>query len=198
MNHLFKSILFISVLLTLFNNVSAQKVTEQDYYEFYNSILTSDSSGKILLIKQPGFYNLKSLFNQDTTNLEGFLNHKFWKNNIDTIFKQEDIKSMEKQILRDTNFRWSEKKLKKKVRVIDANVLVNKYKINTDSGWSSFSKKYGGFSTFSIPLFSIDKSICIIYQSEICGRACGSGYLFVYVRRKGKWVLYRSYNMWIS
>jgi hypothetical protein len=199
MNRLLKLILPISLLFALFNNAKAQQVTKKDYYEFYNSIISIDSSGKDILIKEADYYNLKRLLSTDSTNIEAVLDRRIWNIHTDPIFSKEDIETMKKQLLRDSNFKWSERKLKKKVRVLDAVVLVNDININSDSGWSSFRRKYGiGFSTFSIPLFSKYKSICVIYQSERCGSACGSGGFSIYKKQKGKWVFYRYYEMWIS
>ena len=74
------------------------------------------------------------------------------------------------------------------------------FKNGVDEGWVEFHKMYGsGFSTFSVPLFTVDKNTCIVYKAGHCGGLCGHGGTNVYKRVNGKWTFIQSIGMiWIS
>jgi len=77
---------------------------------------------------------------------------------------------------------------------------VRLFKNGVDEGWVEFNKMYGsGLSTFSVPLFTVDKNTCIVYKAGHCGGSCGHGGTSVYKKINGKWTFVQSIGMiWIS
>ena len=65
--------------------------------------------------------------------------------------------------------------------------------LGTDSGWHVYYSIYKiGFNKFSVPLYSLDKTRCIIFRSFECGGNFGLGNTNVFVKRGDKWVLAKS------
>jgi len=54
------------------------------------------------------------------------------------------------------------------------------------------------FLKISSPLFSINKNVLIITVGVYCGRLCGGGGTYVYIRKGTKWILKEEFNNWIS
>jgi hypothetical protein len=50
-------------------------------------------------------------------------------------------------------------------------------------------KKFTGVAEMSVPLFSLDRSKCMILYYWYCGEMCGDGGFFYYQKIKGKWEL---------
>src|SRR5450755_129659 len=63
-----------------------------------------------------------------------------------------------------------------------------------------YNKEYkNGFATFSVPLFSLDRKICVVYKAGHCGGLCGHGGKSVCKKVNGKWTFLKSIGViWIS
>jgi hypothetical protein len=115
------------------------------------------------------------------------------------LFSSADIEFIKLQITAGMHFKWTAN------NILGSNVISSKeisryFKKGVDSGWAKFNSKYkNGFTSYSIPLFSLDKKTCIVYMARHCGSLCGHGALSVYKKVNGKWIWLRGIGMvWVS
>lgn len=182
--------LFIVFLLFFFvQNIYGQepdkKISPKDYYDFFNSFINPDSIHYFNLASNPDFSQIlhDSLSIYDDTSLFSFA----------------DVQFIKAQISNGQNFKWKSNKIIGS-KVISSKKIARFFKNGPDEGWAEFNKQYkNGFATFSIPLFSVDKNICIVYRASHCGSLCGSGNIRLYKKIDGKWTFVQVIGMiWIS
>ena len=172
--------------MAMFTN--AQTVSQDEYYNFFNSIFQSDTS-RFLLDKNSSIVIQKS------------------KNKIlsDTLFTNDDKAFMIKQIDNFANCKWKKRKINNsKVIHIPRRIFIRKvlslFKKEYDF-WKTFHRKYGedsGYLCFSIPVFTIDRKFCVVYTSGLWGGLNGRGETSVYKKEGDKWIVVKRYSMWIS
>lgn len=70
-----------------------------------------------------------------------------------------------------------------------------------DEAWKKFHKSFPGatgWTSVSLPGYSPDGEIAVVYMSYYCGTLCGGG-SYVYLRRvKGKWKVLVNFPGWVS
>jgi len=189
MGSYFLKLLFLLLPFVCGENIYGQQfkndISSQDYYDFFNSFINPDSVHQFNLESKPDFsYILK-----DTSSI--------YKDT--TLFSSEDIRFIKFQIKAGQHFRWKSNKILG-AKVISSKKIEKFFKNGVDEGWAEFNKKYkNGFASFSVPLFSIDKNICIIYKAGRCGGFCGHGGTSVYKKVNGEWTFVKAIGMiWIS
>jgi hypothetical protein len=169
----------------IYGQSSHKNISSKDYYDFFNSLVNSDSVHQFNLESKPDFsYILKdtaSIFS-DTT-----------------LLSSADVQFIKYQIIAGQHFKWKSNKILGS-KVISSKKISKLFKNDVDEGWTKFNKKYkNGFATFSVPLFTVDKHTCIVYKAGHCGGLCGHGGTSVYKKINGKWTFIQSIGMiWIS
>jgi hypothetical protein len=169
----------------IYGQSSYKNISSKEYYDFFNSLVNPDSVHQFNLESQPDFsYILKdtaSIFS-DTT-----------------LFSSADIQFIKYQIRVGQSFRWKSNKILGS-KVISSKKIKKLFKHGVDEGWTEFNRRYtNGFATFSVPLFTVDKTTCIVYKAGHCGGLCGHGGTSIYKKIKGKWKFVQSIGMiWIS
>ena len=74
-------------------------------------------------------------------------------------------------------------------------------KVSLDEAWKKFYKSFpgaSGWTSVSIPGYSSDGEIAVVYVAHYCGTLCGGG-SYVYLRRiKGEWKVLVDFPGWVS
>jgi len=179
---------FLLCLFVRNNFIYAQEkdknILAKEYYDFFNSLVNRDSIHRFNLESKPDLsYIIKdtSILFQDTT-----------------LFSSADIQFIKDQIIAAQTFKW------KPGKILGAWVISSKkiasFFEDAGGGWTEFNKKYeNGFVSFSVPLFTIDKNVCIVYKAEHCGNLCGHGSTSIYRKVNGKWIFIQSVGtVWMS
>lgn len=185
-----KSRILYTIFLLLFSVAAlAQEnkgVTDRDYYEFYNTVPQPYKLRHFVLVSEPERFDT---FN-NLIDTKGKL--------FDTIFAKSDSTFLNGQIAMAAHFYWGP-------GMIDGSTVVNKADIDAlfrsgGDGWSSFNKMYkvDSYCQYSVPLFSSDRTICIVLCSEYCGSLCGEGDVYYYKKINGKWQVVYHYVRWVS
>lgn len=178
-------VFFISVGWTHSVGQSANKVSNQDYYEFLNSIVVSDTVIHFNLANEPDFRHI--------------LDDTLYILLDTTYFSPSDAQFMRQQLTKGKHFKWKSNKITG-AKIVSSKRIRKYFKNGIDKGWTIFNKKYdGGFTRFSIPLFTLDRNTCIIYKSSHCGSLCGGGGISLYKKVDGKWKYITTIGtIWIS
>ena len=100
----------------------------------------------------------------------------------DSIFSPIDNAFLKQQIISKGGFKWEAiKNLKLMDKASDPFSFWSKHNNNF--------KTFTGVAEMSIPLFSVDKSKCMINFNWFCGEMCGDGGFYYYQKIKRKWEL---------
>ncbi len=161
-------------------------VSSQEYYDFFNSFINPDSIHNFNLENKPDFTHILN----DTTSIFSD----------SSLFTAANIDFIRIQISTSIKFKWKSGKILGS-KVISSKEIASFFKTSAqDEGWRKFNRKYkNGFSTFSIPLFSLNKKTCIVYEASHCGGLCGYGGIGVYKKINDKWTYLKKVGMvWIS
>lgn len=74
-------------------------------------------------------------------------------------------------------------------------------KVSLDEAWKKFYESFPGttgWTSVSLPGYSPDGEIAIVYMAHYCGTLCGGG-TYVYLRRiNGKWKMLVAFPGWVS
>lgn len=184
-----RAIVTFIFLIVSFSVYAQDKVTDKDYYEFYNSIPQPYGARRFVLESEPMRFDISnSLFERKG---DGSV--------FDTLFSKSDSNFLKEQISRAANFFWGP-------GMIDNAKVANKRDIDAlfnngvDAGWGAFNKIYkgDGFCQYSVPLFSADRALCVIECSYHCGGLCGEGDIFYYKKVNGNWKMVYRKVLWIS
>jgi hypothetical protein len=162
-----------------------EKISSQDYYNFFNSLADPDSVHEFNLENKADLTYIL----EDTTLIFS-----------DTsLFSKADIQFIKYQIQEAQSFRWESNRIAGST-VISSKKISKIFKKDIDEGWKKFNRIYGkGFSTFSVPLFTVDRNTCIVYKAGHCGGLCGHGGTSVYKKINGKWTYVKPIGMvWVS
>lgn len=125
----------------------------------------------------------------------------FRMNELDSIFKKEDIVFINKQINERMKFRLKSNLLKtKKIVPVDS---IQNLRGNDDSSakfWERFEKKYKtqSYSSIDMPLFTVDKKTAIVSYGYHCGSLCGRGETAIFQLINGKWKKIMLLSIWVS
>lgn len=97
-------------------------------------------------------------------------------------FSQEDLIFLEKQYKAIRDSIWRKKDFQK-FTLIDTTEINNIFK-RSISGKRKIKDNYCYF--FSIPLFSLDKKLAIVYQTYCCGSMCATTCIYIYRRKNNR------------
>jgi len=168
-----------------FQQAAKNKITENDYFDFINSI--TESWTKSLNPNQLSAMSNKPALDEiyDDTSI-------IFK---DPIFSKRDINSFRKQLSGAKNYTWPKAKLSN-YHILAQNEIDTIVNISKD-GWKDFSKKYGNaYHIYSVPLFSFDKKKCIIATGEVCGLKCAKGSVLLYEKDGTNWKKAKEFSSW--
>lgn len=164
------------ILTCTVGEVNAQsngKVSSKDYHEFINSMLDADSTGQFNLVRDAPFKPIlddTSIIFQDSV-----------------LFTREDVVFMKQQFKDVKEYHWKSGGIMSATIISDAKIRRH-FRKKAEDSWTGFKKKFGGgYSRFSIPIFSLDRNTCVIYRSVHCGSLCGHGVILVYRKIDGVW-----------
>lgn len=180
--------LLILTLVINYNPANAQPfptIEEHEYYDFYNSLNAGDSINPFYLSDKQGLWGMVEF--GDTADVFS-----------DTIFTKADVTFLKYQLKKCSHFKWKDGTLYG-ATIIAEERIEKMFERGTD-GWQQFYKNYGntGFHKYSVPLFSVDKSLCIVYMGFHCGGLCGEGSTRIYKKKHGYWHLVKEYGSWVS
>jgi|GEM_PF-4584864 hypothetical protein len=180
--------LFIPLIGCKNPSSSLRPITEEDYYNFIRSMDTNIHSNGLL----------ENEADNDSTVIQNLLLDKNFQIARDSLFSKDDIEYMKQQARTHHTIFWSQKKLPS-IKMISRAKLDSVFKTDGD-GWNSFYKNCGsGYYSYSIPLFSLDKTKCIVYYSDASGFLAASGNIFICVKGKaGNWFVFKSRMTWVS
>ena len=161
-------------------------VQEHEYYEFFDSVSRPTQITRFVLESESGRFDISD--NSDVNY------HKLF----DTIFDKNDSAFLEYQVSRASHFNWGSGMIpgSKVVSTSDLNSIFQ----GDFNGWERFNKLFGadGYWVYSVPLFSKDKTTCVVRYSNYCGERCGAGYIYYYKKIAGKWKVVYHYRTWVS
>lgn len=172
---------FIIFLATLSFQSFAQN-EEKDIHQFVNGVIfPTDTISRN--IKESG---LNSFISDDTSSILSD----------SSIFSRQDFKYLREQILRMQDFKW-------KPGMINGGNILTKKEISKSfkkkNGWDHFRSKHGQCINFvSMPLFNVDRSICVIHVGTQCDYRTGGGSTRVYQKKKNGWTFIKTYSIWVS
>ncbi|NNT72137.1 hypothetical protein HKT18_07925 [Flavobacterium sp. IMCC34852] len=125
----------------------------------------------------------------------------FRMNELDSIFKKEDIVFIHKQIDKRMNFRLKSDLLNtQKIIPIDSIQHLKQKGDSNDKFWERFEKKYKthGFSSIDMPLFCVDGKTAVVTYGFHCGSLCGGGETAIFQLLNGKWKKIMTLSSWVS
>jgi len=169
-------------LLSKAQKYSAITISDGEVLEFLNSIQAS-SSTPIVLSETP-----------ETESLVRVLKRVL----ADTIFTNDERDFIRRELTNLSDYKWK-KGMIKNTRIITEHEIDKLFYKKKADGWPMFYYKYGkGITGFSVPLFTADKTKCIVFRSYSCGAVCGEGAGMIYKKVDGKWVLMAVIPDWVS
>ena len=161
------------------NNTSA--VTRGNYYDFYNSINPPYRVRRVLLENQPLRFDISNNLLEKKGKL------------FDTIFSKNDSAFLKKQVMQAATFFWAP-------GAIENTTVLSKpyieYLYSEPGGRDRFSND--GFCSYSVPVFSSNRTLCIIMCAHYCGNLCSQGDVYYYKKINGKWKVIYHYSLWIN
>ena len=188
----FKLTIFLLVTQLCYGQTYSSVISDKEIYSFINSLIKTDKNRITKKAFQRIFVSPKISSHWDSINFvrpktsEDFqktlledVDYIFFGEQIDSLLNEDDRKFMFAQFknLKDTI--WHQPFCKTK--------LTSKRQRNPD-------KYY-----FSVPIFSIDKKVVVIYFSNYCGDLCGFGGYYIYKKTtKNKWEFVTAKGHWIS
>ena len=98
------------------------------------------------------------------------------------------------------DFKFEKSRIIQKVKFITSKELESFYLKTGQNFWKEFSHKYPNtcIKTFSVPFFNKEKNTCIVTVSASCGPLWGGGFMGIYKKVNGKWILIGRRDSWIS
>ena len=160
-------------------------VAQKEYYEFFNSISNPSAELHPVIQSEPVLFNM---YDPPETN-----DRKLF----DTLFAKGDTAFLVSQAIKAKSFYWGP-------GMIDGYTVVNKSDlsqiINGDDGWDRLYKMYAtqGYWVYSVPLFSVDRTICVVKYINHCGNLCQANYVYYYKKTEGKWKSVYHYRTMIN
>ncbi len=83
--------------------------------------------------------------------------------------------------------------------IVDKKYIDRMFTNDVKKGWKTYYSKYGrGYFQFSIPLFNVDFDVALISLEFNSGRVCEYGGTYLCKKIHGKWVITRTYSVWMS
>jgi len=177
------SLLILFLVLFSSYGLTQSLPSEKEIYDVMGQFLYRTDSSHIYLNKQPELRNLyedSSAFLSDTT-----------------YFSTADFAYLRLQMKEMDDFRWKKARLNKVETISSSKV---KWIFRDRNGWKRFHRKHpkSCLRSCSMPLFSVNKTYCILYIGTQCGGLNGRGSINIYKLENGKWMYVDSYGMWVS
>ena len=166
-------------------------IDDKEIYNFINSIIKTDKNR----INKKAFRKIS--FSPKISNHWDSIN--FVRPNIAEDFQKQVLGEVDYIFMgkQDTLFNSN-----------DRNFMFMQYKSIKDTVWhQSFSRaKFANNKKrnpdryyFSVPIFSMDNKVAVIYLSNYCGNECGFGGYYIYKQEsKNKWIFITAIGHWIS
>ncbi len=191
-------LLFLTVLPSFIygQTVRIDSVTDRDYYDFFNS--TENPYPVSSMIGQCNPDSLKTC-NLLSTPEYGVLQEDTSEIFKDTIFSKADRAYMYSQCvkLKQRHFEWKNGLLKGIIVINGDRVRKVFDSAGADSGWTVYYRIFRqGYNKFSVPLFSVDKTKCIVYRGFECGHT-GIGNTNAFIKKGNKWMIAKSCGPWV-
>lgn len=189
-----KSLIFISfIFLAYFSSGQTYSsiISDEEIYNTINAIIKNDNDrikkkGVRKISVSPKISNQWDSLNFIRLDTAKYIHYQFYENfeyifkdYLDTLFNEIDKKFMFEQYksIKDTVWHQAFSQAK----------LVDGKQRNPD--------RY----CFSVPIFSVDKKVVVIYFSNYCGELCGFGGYYIYKKTsKNKWIFITAIGHWIS
>ena len=115
----------------------------------------------------------------------------------DSIVNIDNKIHLKNQIYTKTKL-WDKDKLKN-FWVLTPSDLKKIEEIENDNYWENYRKLFGnGKNSYSIPIFNKSKTVVIIQIESQGDYLLGHESIFIYLKKNGKWKLYKEELLWIS
>jgi len=117
----------------------------------------------------------------------------------DSSFSKDDIDFIKLQHSQSNLINWDSTLIDSVTILKDVSIerIFNSQELKKN--WLAFYKKFGGrYHQLSIPLFSKDKNICILFLNHYCGSLCGQGEIRIFKKSVTGWTLHKRIKRWVS
>lgn len=189
-----KSLIFISfIFLAYFSSSQTYSsiISDEEIYNTINAIIKNDNDritkkGFRKISVSPKISNQWDSLNFIRLDTAKYIHYQLYENfeyifkdYLDTLFNEIDKKFMFEQYKSIKDTVWHQ--------AFSQTKLVDGKQRNPD--------RY----CFSVPIFSVDKKVVVIYFSNYCGELCGFGGYYIYKKTsKNKWIFITAIGHWIS
>lgn len=165
-------------------------ITDPEAYDFMNEVLYENDSN---LTDSMEFMKLNCFSIKHSSELKSFI-----KSINDSILSNTDKKFLKNQ-LTDKIYLWDNERLLN-IWCLTPKDFAKINRSDTSDYWDEFRANFGnyGHHHYSKPIFSENKGVCIIEYRGQGGWLMGSGDILLFKRVKGKWILLKEDNLWIS
>jgi len=70
----------------------------------------------------------------------------------------------------------------------------------SQEGWTHFEKMfgYGEYWIYSVPLYSADRTVCVVKYANYAGIGNPWGAVYYYKKTDGKWKAVYHYKIWVN
>lgn len=193
--------LFLFLIISCKKNESNIKVSLKDEtldlkYEVLNQLIENDSIAHY----HKSFIYMKTLLpatiNKDSNDVRPLgVDLKY-----DSIFLVKDSAYYKNQEKINLKFKLDKSKIKGSLRYMTDQEFQKMRENPLNNFWDEFYKKYEHkcMRSYSVPFFIKDKTMCVVQNSTSCGILDGIGYIGIYKKINGKWIMVSSYSHWIS
>lgn len=181
MNKLFYTLLWCLMALSVTAQHKHTPVIKSECHQFVNDINRTDCLQPIYMLRSNHAKELRELLPMVLA---------------DTIFSQKDKDCFVEQLKALNHFKWSMRQINH-AKGISNRALSRLYR--KKSHWDAFQKKHSeSIVGYSMPLFTREKSMALVYRATYCGSLCGGGALMLYKKILGKWMYVKDYGHWIG
>ncbi|MES2139972.1 MAG: hypothetical protein V4511_09705 [Bacteroidota bacterium] len=192
-----KTITFILTLFLFTGQLSFAQtyssiISDKEIYSFLNSLIKSDKDRISKQLFRKISVNPKISKHWDSTNF----------------FRPKTTEDFQKILTNDVDYIFWGKEIDSLLNENDRKFMLEQYKKFKDTVWhqpftgtrlESKKQKKTDRYYFSIPIFSVDKQVVIIYFSNYCGDLCGFGGYYIYKKTvTNKWKFFTARGHWMS
>jgi len=177
------SFIFVYAFILLTTNLIGQTLPSgNEIHEFMSKGILKENKSNIILASKSERY----FINKDSVS---FLNDT-------THFSQKDIKYLRLQLKKLQEFEWNDETISG-AEIINSKKLERLFK--KKDFWEKYYKKYdGSLNFYSMPIFNLDKTYCIIQIGSQSYKKSGGGATYLYKFINGEWIKEKIYSFWES
>jgi len=198
-----KQIVLLALLAIAFKNLSAQTLNNQsknfliDFFKEQSS-LTKQTVLYVKAIDQYQKDELKQAISRIDTLLRWIRVENGVKIIDSVILTQNEINFILSELENQTDTSlWNDIKIPSLTFI--SRDTVNAIFKDRNREWNYFHQKVGrSISSFTIPIFLRNDSLCFFYDDMRCGGLCGEGIFAIYKRENNRWVRWITIYEWIS